>query len=718
MDPMTRAPTIPNPNGTTVLLGVSTVTAQALLLREAMAAMGGSEIAWGLVMALWLGGMGLGARIGGHAGSVQLARWLPSATLVLSAIGIVLYRAAPVLLGRAPGETLTTWHAIWLWAVAIVPAASAGGLAFPILAGALGDRGGGRAYTFEAAGALAGGVLLSFGLLPFGTAVALVTMLTAITAIAVWPRHRGAALLIIAAGAAATPSAGDWLAHAGWRWAGHPDPLGGWAETRHQRLEYTSGEPVRLYADGRLEASYPEPYTVHPRAHLLMLLHPAPERVLAIGCAVDGSLDAMVRHPVAEIVVVEEDPQMIELLGEWYGNGFRSTVSSPQVTIRTDDPLRAISSERDLDLIILTDSDPATLRGNRTRTTEFFRHCRRALSRDGIVAVQVGVADTYLGGTAGELIATLASTLKVVFPNIAALPGESVMLLAGGPDARLDVSVGVLNERRLDRPEIADGLHPAMLPLLLDESRRPEIEHAVTSASVPPNTIRRPRAVPQAAWLHEARARSSRAGGMAAAGRWLPVLVPWIAAAIAVGLVGLRWTERGSVRAVGIASVVGLVSMGWWLLLLASWQTTRGSVYTEIGLLTGLFMAGVAVGGWIGLRATSTRSALPWALALGTGVSLAIGLGAPIALPVLLVPILLVTAGGLTGATFPALAEMAGADRRGAGLAFAADEIGAAAAALAIGTIAIPQFGMTATSLALAALGLAAIPAALKRQAD
>ena len=71
-----------DPRLTVVLLGVATVVAQALLLREAMAAMGGSEIAWGVVMALWLAGMALGARIGVTVGSPRLAGILPSAVIV------------------------------------------------------------------------------------------------------------------------------------------------------------------------------------------------------------------------------------------------------------------------------------------------------------------------------------------------------------------------------------------------------------------------------------------------------------------------------------------------------------------------------------------------------------------------------------------------------------------------------------------------------------
>jgi hypothetical protein len=82
--------------------------------------------------------------------------------------------------------------------------------------------------------------------------------------------------------------------------------------------------------------------------------------------------------------------------------------------------------------------------------------------------------------------------------------------------------------------------------------------------------------------------------------------------------------------------------------------------------------------------------------------------------PVIAVPALLVAGGALTGAAFPALAQLAGrGTRRGAGTVFAADEIGAALAALTVGVVAVPTVGLAATAAGLAALQLAAIPAVL-----
>lgn len=261
---------------TLVLLGFSTAVAQAVLLREAMAALGGSELAWGAVLALWLTGMGLGARAGVRWGGHASARVSPAAVLLLAGGGVVVLRAAPAMLGTVGGETLTTGQALVVWVMAALPAGLAGGLGFPPLAAQLGSSGAGDAYAREALGALVGGVLFSLLLAPVGSAAALWTALAGVGLVSLWSARRLLALSLAALCAAAAWPSSTGLAAATWRWAARPDQLARWAETRHQRLELSTGEPTALYGSGVLLASYPEPYLTVPAAHLAMLLHPLP----------------------------------------------------------------------------------------------------------------------------------------------------------------------------------------------------------------------------------------------------------------------------------------------------------------------------------------------------------------------------------------------------------------------------------------------------------
>jgi len=700
------------PKTTLFLLGVATVIAQAVLLREAMAAMGGSEMAWGAVMALWLIGMGIGSRIGATVGSDRLARILPVIVLAVAGLGVVLFRAAPAFVGAASGETLTTASAAWLWIAAVVPAAVAGGLAFPILAGMIGQSGGGRAYAIEAVGALAGGTLLSVILMGFGTTVALCLTFSLVAAATVWRQSRVLAIFVAITGAVMASPSADSLARAGWGWSDKPGELRAWRETRLQRLEVSSGPPTAIFADGRLVASYPDPYEILPRAHLAMLLHPDPRRVFAVGCVADGSVEAMARHPVETLVVVEEDPVLLRYLPKWYGPDVARALTESHVRPVTSDPLRVVSNSGPWDLVILRDGNPTTLRRNRTRTLEFLRRCHAHMSPDGILVMRIAVSDTYLGGAAGRLVATLGATVREVFPKLGVIPGGEILLVAGGPEAQLELDPELLAGRLRKRNVEASELIPEMIPLLVDRERARSLSEWLTNVAKI-NTIGHPRAVMLAGGLHEARSNPALLGMVLALDRssYWP-LTAALAVAVA-GLLATSFLRRPLVFTT--AAAVGFGSMGWWLLLIATWQATRGSVYSEIGALTAIFMAGLAGGAGLACRWLHPARRLPLVLAAGGALSLLIAGGIAIRFPLATVPFMLIAGGALTGAAFPALTALRGSGiRRSAGIAFAADEMGAAAAALVVGIIAIPWAGLTATALGLAIIELAAIPAVIR----
>lgn len=701
---------IDDPKAGLVALGIATAVAQALLLREAMAALGGSELAWGTVMSLWLIGMAVGSRIGVSRGRITVIHSLPLLSLLVAGAGVVALRAAPAVLGAAPGEAVTTWAALWLWAAAVMPGAIAGGLAFPILAGGLGIAAGGRAYGLEATGSLVGGLALSLVLAPLGTAAALCLTAAAVTVLGSWPRARTTSWIIAAAMTAAAIVGGDVLAAAGWRWAGHPGELGGWRETRQQRLEVSAGEPASLYADGRLVASYPDPFMTVPTAHLVMLLHPQPERVLAVGCLADGAVATMALHPARELVMVEDDPQLAPQLRQWYGPSFSAVLAAPHVRVLATDPLRALRTSDPWDLIVLRDGNPTTVRHNRTRTVRFFERCRSNLTEDGALVVRINVSDTYLGGSAGRLVEVMASTLRRVFPRVVAVPGESILLVAGGDAAELTANPDVLRERWRARHIVDPMFDPEMLELLVDPLRATDLQGVVDAADAPVNTINRPRAVLLAAGLQEARSGSS----LLTVSRALEGMVATplaVAVAVAVVLV-IGGSLVSRTTSITTAAVAGACSMGWWLLLFAAWQSTLGSVYAEVGALTAAFMAGLAAGSIAASRAEHPTARLPALLVAAAVLSGALAAGIALVAPAVVVPVLLATGGALTGAVFAGVANMAGRGqtRRGAGVAFSADEAGAAAAALVVGIIALPWAGMAATATGLALLALAALP--------
>lgn len=703
------------PHASLLALGFAAAVGQAVLLREAMAALGGSELAWGAVLALWLAGMGLGSWLGARPAGRSAAVVGPVLVLALVALGVVLMRAAPAVSGAGPGEAGTAWRGAWLWAIAVALPAAAGGWCFPAAASALAGAGrAGNAYALEAAGATVGGLAFTFALAESGSAGAVCASAGVCAAVwcLAWGR-RWAAVVPLALGLLVAGPAERALAHAGWAWSGRTGALAAWRETRVERLELAGGHPAELYADGRLAATFPDPYGTAARAHLVMVLHPRPERVFVVGGLENGAVVTMLRHPVRRLVAAEEDPGLPKVLPRWFGAPLRDALADPRLEIVTGDPLRAIRRGR-WDLVVLADPDPVTLRLDRTRTIEFFRGCAGALEPGGVLVVRVGATDTYLGGGAGRLLAVLASTLRSVFPEVAAIPGEEVLLVAGQGRAAVVLDPAAIEARWRERGVCDPDFDPAVLRLLLDPGRAAPLAAFLRSADAPVNSASHPRAVLLAAALREARgAPPVLTAARTLEGRSPAPLLAVLAAAIAVLVVR---GAAGAGMGAEAAAVVGFASMGWWLLLLASWQSTMGSVYGEVGALSAAFMAGTVAGAAAARRWVAPRpAALLWVLAGGAALSLVVATGTPLEYPRAAVVPLLVLGGGLTGAAFPAVAALAGrrSPDRGIGRGFAADEAGAAAAAAVLGLLVVPWAGMAASAAAIAVLEVSAAVALL-----
>jgi hypothetical protein len=413
----------------------------------------------------------------------------------------------------------------------------------------------------------------------------------------------------------------------------------------------------------------------------------------------------LLAHPVARLDVVEADPALLAALPRWYGVAMAAALADPRGAASAADPLRAVARGGPWDLILLLDGDPTSVRRARTRTLEFLRGCAAALAPGGVVAVRVGVSDTYLGGAGGRLVAAVAGTLGAALPAVAAVPGEEVLLLAAARRADLDLGADRLAARWRERGSPGGAFGEAWLRVLLDPGRAAPLADFIAAAPSRPTRRERPAAVLAAVAVREARVAPAVRQALAWLERRGRIALAGAAAAAVVAILVAGRRERSAGIAAGAA--VGLVGIGWWLLLLTAWQATLGSVYAEVGALSAAFMAGTAVGCWWRRHDPAGAVArLLAALGAGCGVSLLVAAGVPLEYPRAACLPLLLAAGACTGAAFPGVARLAGG--AGAGRAFAADEAGAALGAIAVGVAALPVAGMRATALGLAALGAAA----------
>ena len=162
-------------------------------------------------------------------------------------------------------------------------------------------------------------------------------------------------------------------------------------QSKFQKVELveTEGYGRMLFNDSLAMVSERDEFVYHEMiAHVPLLVHPRPERVLVIGGGDGGTAREVVRHPeVKECVVVEIDEMVVQACKDYLptcSEGF----SHPKVTLIIGDGVEFVAKgEKSFDVILVDSTDPIgpamPLFGS-----EFYSNLENCLKNDGIVVSQ------------------------------------------------------------------------------------------------------------------------------------------------------------------------------------------------------------------------------------------------------------------------------------------------------------------------------------------
>jgi len=759
------------------LLGAYAVCAQATLLREAQVLLFGSEISWGLMLAFWLGGVAVGAQVGGWWTSRSRRPWLflVAASLAMppALVAAVLFlRLARTVLGIGAGEYVGLADMAWVSLAATVPVSVWVGLAFPAASALLGSgasgpaekaRAVGRVYLIESAGSLAGGALFSFVLVgrvsPFALTVAGGACLAAgATALAQeHARWRPAAgLLLLCAlvrGAAVVVGLADWFdgRAVSWRWESFAPGLDllESVDSRYQNIAIGRlGDQFSVYTNGTASATWPNHRDLAIEAHLSACEHPAPRRILVLGGGLEGKIAELERHRPERLDYVTLDRTEYEAVyahldAEDHAAADRIRPQTHFADARRYVKRVASAPQPRYDLVILAAPEPASALEARLYTEEFFAELSHAMADDGVLALTLTGSVGHWGPELAAYVASIVRPVERVFPDVLVTFGNPVHIFASRRAGVLSDTGDALAERYRARGLESPYFDPVWFEGasdLLDPEKRAQVRWAL-AAQVPPhlNTDDEPAAALyyMRYWLTTAEAAhgdrgppAARRGGLLDA--LLRLRLDWVMGAIAVAaalvvVAGLARGRQGLGRAALLWSVgtTGFASMALEIVLLYTFQTLYGYVYSMVGMVVGVFMFGLVAGSHLAnrrLRASDGAGRRP--PGLGSLVALDLALVTFASALVLILaglrsssadwPVqaatfgLVAVAGLLGGLVFPVAAAVRLAQheplQRAAGTIDAADHLGACAGAIVTGVALVPVLGITGTCLAVAAM--------------
>ena len=718
-----------------VAAGTVAGLAQVVLFRELLVVATGTELVIGLVLAAWLvcaafGSLWADRGATNPRAAVERAWKLSLAAAVSLGIGVLVVRAARPILSTLPnavaslfpahsklnylfarlvavqpGEALPVAHVLALGIAATALPAFCCGAQFVTATRLMGGpRRSSVAYALDAIGHLLGGVALAFAATVWldGLSVAaIVSILAWAAGAAILPRSQWRRVL--AAAAAATVLAGAWLAIApvsrSWR-----SPLARVLDERAGlfglfTVAEQRGGGVYFFINGTPAGASPPT----PRAEVLVNFALAqlsnPDHILLIGGGGSGAVTECLKHNPTRVDYVDFDPVFLAMITKWCAEPDRKSLSDPRVHKAAVDPrLFLRRSPATYDAVIVDLPPPTSALMNRFYTTEWFRLCAAKLGRGGVVAFALPYSQVYRSRAMAVLdrsiVSSAATGLSAAPASLALLAGDELVVAIKRNGATVQAPeklTQALAARGIDAPYLEAFCWDWADAYNVQQAR------AMLSGKAEPNSDRRPIGylLGTTYWLAQMTPTLGKAVERLVSTWDAQSALAWLLAAAAPGLgatllalLGLRRPAAGAAMA-----AAGFGSMAGELGVLFALQNACGYVYAWVGLVTGAFMLGLALGS-MAVYGSGTRFARPalavifCATAIAGIYSLLAGYAAPA-----IFPLLSFFCGVFGGVAFAISVRAAALSRRGVGAIYAADLAGGVFGAALVPAFLVPLLG-------------------------
>ena len=675
-------------------LGASTIATQIILLREFMSVFSGNELVIGLVLAAWMTLTGAGALLGRFSGRLKNPRRWASALLLTQALlpvaAVIVLRALRNVVFPV-GVLIGVWETFATAGILLVPYCLPSGFLFALLAhlltaGVQKNRIA-AAYGWESAGSAVAGAGVSVVLIAaFKTIECLLLVSTLLGLVAVYSaRAMGQRVLVWIAGIVAVVSVFLLVAVPLDNWSKaflYPDQvLTENRDTPYGNLVVTRlAEQLNVFENGILHFSTNDVIQSEESVHFALLQRPDSGSVLLISGGLSGRISEILKYPVTHIDYVELDPGILDLVRK-----YTRELTDPRVAaIPRDARLFLRETSASYCAVLVNLPDPSTALLNRYFTDEFVAEVRTRMTEDAVLLTSLMEQAEYRGEEARTLSSMLVNTLRRHFAHVVIVPGARNYYLASDRPLRVDlagmaagrgIATVSVNEYYLSNEVLRERSDRLMGEVDCDAGINVDFAPAAYGRYI-------------RYWL------SSLGTNM-----WWPLATCTVLLLFA----GLRVSPVSF----GILTA-GFAASSFEVILLIAFQVVFGYVYERAGLLIALFMAGLAAGSFLGVRAGASRRNFLFLLATISFIGLALpevlvsvktGIRS-LAMVQIVFSAAMSVVGAVIGATF-ALAcrlEQGNAASVASGL-YGMDLVGAAVGTLLSASYLIPVIGLTTTSI-------------------
>jgi spermidine synthase len=722
---------------TIAIIGAGGIIAQTILVRELLISFLGNELTLGIILGSWMLAEAAGALVIGWISIFikDKKALLVSLMLVFSISLLAAAAGARVfkpLLGVPTGQGIGTAMILIGSFAALMPVAFCHGGLFSLCCSITTVT---RTYILETAGTLAGGILLTWFLIPHFSHFELLWTTSAISifvcvfCISTFTRRRTKIVLVplvvacLLSVAMLKPAQIEQYTLARQY---HQGKVLDYQNSWYGNVVVTQKEGQRVFFYNGIPAvTTPVPDLTFSRefGHLPLVFCKNPRDVMVIGAGLGGLVSEILMEPVKKIDYCQQDGLMVRMLWKYPSKLTARELTDPRLNVINEDA-RAVLRDRSnsYDAILIGSGAPADLASNRYFTEEFFHRAKGRLNPAGVFAMCLPGTLTYISPEQRDMNFMIINALRSQFGSIRIIPGDYNIILASDSPI-FSIEPSELSSRLRTRKVQVPLLNPGYLKQRLDRQWTEWFNRSTAGATRLVNRDDKPVAVYQVliSWNKQFSGWTMAVLQTCARIRLWMILCAIGAGACALLAAARAWPKRARRDAVLFAVFsTGFFGMAMNLCIVFSFQMHYGYMYQMIGALNASFMAGIAAGS-IGMRYAAGRFKQPWdalaaneaAIVFYSLISLVIIARVPYGIYAApLYFILSFFAGALAGSEFPLAVVLYGGKQGStggtAGVVFCSDLVGGVGAALLGGVILLPLLGITNMLCTLAALKAAA----------
>jgi spermidine synthase len=441
-------------SGAILVLGFSGLVAQILLLRELLIVFSGNELCIGIILANWLileafGTYGLGRRAETSKYKLETFAVITILFSLSLIIAIYLTRILKGLMGISIGESIGFLPMLYTSFLVLSAVSILHGALFTYscriysLFSSSDASSAGRVYVYETVGTIIGGIACTYLLIPYyntfqaATGLALLNFIVCLVLLVpswksgLFPRTILAVLgvLVFFSGYLLFAGKVDKLHHYSIKAQWKNQNIVHYQNSRYGNICVleNKGQYV-FFQDGipSIITPIPDIPYIEEFVHLPLLAHPEPAKILILSGGAGGIINEALKHPSIEAIEYAElDPLLLDLLRKFPTALTEFELNDRKVKIKhVDGRLLLKTTRNSYDLIFIGIQEPSSLQANRFFTKEFFSLASKRLNNGGILVLGLPGSLTYLNAELRNLNSSVLKTLQSVFANIRVLPGD------------------------------------------------------------------------------------------------------------------------------------------------------------------------------------------------------------------------------------------------------------------------------------------------------